>query len=204
VINMKVIGITGGIASGKSVVTKILQKRFSYLVIDADQMAREAVVSGSEGLKGIVEAFGPQFLLANGELNRSLLGETIANDEKARELLNSIVHPFIGKIYEEKIKLYTNQGAPMVFYDCPLLFEAGLQDTVDEIILVIADRDLRINRIMARDGISRELAAKKIDMQMDDSEKIKQADVIIENNGTLDDLLITLNGYFSRRKLWVK
>lgn len=201
---MIIVGLTGGIASGKSSITNILEKRFNYIVLDADQMAREAVLPESQGLKAIVEIFGTEFLLDNGELNRSLLGGTIARDEKARKVLNSILHPFIGKIYEEKIDYYKNLGVPMIFYDCPLLFEAELQDTVDEIILVVAERDVRINRIVERDGLSRELAAQKIDMQIPDFEKIQQSDVIIQNNGSLDDLLITLNAYFSKRKPWVK
>ncbi|MEO1814675.1 MAG: dephospho-CoA kinase [Acetobacterium sp.] len=201
---MRVIGVTGGIASGKSTVTDILKKRFSYVVIDADQLARQAVEPGSSGLKKITVAFGQEVINENGELNRSMLGELIANNEQARKKLNAIVHPEIKKLYDQQIDFYQRSGIPTVFYDCPLLFETNLQNTVDETILVVADKEIRIGRLMERDNLTRDQAIKRIDMQMSDEDKISLADTIIENNGSLDDLLITTNVYFSRRKLLVK
>jgi len=200
---MRVIGVTGGIASGKSTVTDILKKRFSYIVIDADQLARQAVALGSPGLIKITTVFGSEVINENGDLNRSLLGELIANDEQARKKLNAIVHPEIKKLYDQQIYYYETTGVPAVFFDCPLLFETNLQNTMDETILVVSDKETRISRIKERDGLSREQAIKRIEMQMSDEEKIGLADTIIENNGSLDDLLITTNAYFSRRKIWV-
>jgi len=199
---MRVIGLTGGIASGKSTVTDILKKRFNYIVIDADQLARQAVELGSPGLDKVAAVFGQQVLNENGELNRSLMGELIANDQQTRKILNSIVHPEIKKLYDQQIQYYESVGVPAVFFDCPLLFESNLQNTVDETILVVADKEIRIKRIMERDQLSREQAIKRIEMQMSDEEKIALADTIIENNGSLDDLLIMINIYFSNRKLW--
>lgn len=201
---MRIIGITGGIASGKSTVTDILKKRFNYIVIDADQLARQAVEPGSTGLMKIATAFGSGIIAENGELNRSMLGETIANDEQARIKLNTIIHPEIKKLYDKQISFYKKLRIPTVFYDCPLLFETNLQNTVDETILVVADKELRIERIMVRDNLTRDQAINRIEMQMSDEEKIALADTIIENNGSLDDLLITTNVYFSRRKLLVR
>ncbi len=201
---MRVIGVTGGIASGKSTVTDILKKRFNYIVIDADQLARQAVEPGSPGLRKITTAFGPEVINESGELNRSLMGELIANDEQARKKLNAIVHPEIKKLYDQQIDFYRRSGIPTVFYDCPLLFETNLQNTVDETILVVADKEIRIGRLMERDKLTRTQAIKRINMQMSDEDKIGLADTIIENNGSLDDLLITTNAYFSRRKLLVK
>lgn len=200
---MKIIGITGGIAAGKSAVTRILQKRFSYIVIDADCLARQAVEPGSPGLKKIVATFGESCLNAHGELNRSLLGKLIAEDEALRLKLNAIVHPEVKRLYDAEVRFYENQGMPLIFYDCPLLFEADLQADVDETMLVVADEAVRVQRIMERDGVSCELAEKKIAMQLSDEEKIRRADIIIENNGSLDDLLIALNAYFTRYKPWV-
>lgn len=201
---MRVIGITGGIASGKSTVTEILKKRFSYCVIDADLLARQAVEPGSPGLIKIAAVFGQEVINECGELNRSMLGEMIANDEQARKKLNAIVHPEIKKLYDQEIDFYRRSGIPTVFYDCPLLFETHQQNTVDETILVVADKEIRVNRLMKRDKFTREQALKRIEMQMTDEEKIVLADTIIENNGSLDDLLITTNAYFTRRKLLVK
>nr|WP_320025614.1 dephospho-CoA kinase [uncultured Acetobacterium sp.] len=199
---MKVIGLTGGIASGKSAVTNILKKRFNFVVIDADQLARQAVEVGSLGLQKIIDTFGEGILTEAGELNRFKLGEIIANDDQARKKLNAIVHPEVQKIYNQEISIYENKGMPVIIYDCPLLFEANLQNTVDQTILVVADKEIRIKRIMERDGLNREQAQKRIDMQMPDAEKIALADVIIENNGSLDDLLISLDLYLSNRKPW--
>lgn len=196
---MKVIGLTGGIASGKSAVTNILKKRYNYVVIDADQLARQAVELASPGLKKIVEAFGTDVLTEAGDLNRFKLGEIIANDEQARKKLNTIVHPEVQRIYNQEISRYQNQGIPLIFYDCPLLFETHLQNTVDTTIVVVADKEIRINRIMERDGLNREQAQKRIDMQMPDEEKIALADMIIENNGSLDDLQVSLDMYLSNQ-----
>jgi dephospho-CoA kinase len=200
---MKIIGITGGIASGKSTVTKILQKRFNFVVIDADQLARQAVEPGSAGLRKIVAHFGDNVIDQQGELNRSYLGELIANDENARKQLNSIIHPEIRKLVEQQRDFYRQVGMPAIFYDCPLLFEEKLDNTVDETILIVADEEIRINRIMKRDRLDRNQAIKRIKMQMTDDEKIKLADTIIENNGSEEDLLISVNAYFSMRKPWV-
>ncbi len=201
---MRIIGITGGIASGKSTVTDILKKRFNYIIIDADQLARQAVEPGSPGLKKIITAFGQTVIDENGELNRSMLGEIIANNDQARIKLNAMIHPEVKKLYDQQINFYRKSGIPTVFYDCPLLFETNLQKTVDETILVVADKEIRIERIMERDNLTREQAIKRIDMQMSDKEKIALADTIIENNGSMNDLLITINGYFSSRKLLVR
>lgn len=196
---MKVIGLTGGIASGKSAVTNILKKRYNYIVIDADQLARQAVELASPGLKKIVEVFGTGILTETGDLNRSKLGEIIANDEQARKKLNTIVHPEVQNIYNQEISHYQNQGIPLIFYDCPLLFETNLQNTVDTTIVVVADKEIRIKRIMERDGLNREQAQKRIDMQMPDEEKVALADTIIENNGSLDDLQVSLDMYLSNQ-----
>ncbi|WP_303870524.1 dephospho-CoA kinase [Acetobacterium wieringae] len=201
---MRIIGITGGIASGKSTVTDIIKKRFNYIVIDADQLARQAVEPGSPGLKKIIMVFGQTVIDEKGELNRGMLGEIIANNEQARKKLNATIHPEIKKLYDQQIAFYRKLGIPTVFYDCPLLFETNLQNTVDETILVVADKEIRVERIMERDNLTRGQAIKRIEMQMSDEEKIALADTIIENNGSMNDLLITINAYFSRRKLLVR
>ncbi|MBC3795471.1 dephospho-CoA kinase [Acetobacterium tundrae] len=197
---MKIIGVTGGIASGKSTVIRVLKECFNYPVIDADKLARQAVEPGSQGLQKIAEAFGENCLNEKDELNRSLLGEIIAEDEESRKKLNAIVHPEVKRLYDELINFYENNGVSLVFYDCPLLFETNLETDVDETMLVVADEEIRIKRIMERDGVSQELAIKKIAMQMTDDEKIKRADIIIENNGSLDDLRMAIRVYFNRCK----
>ncbi|WKY45854.1 dephospho-CoA kinase [Eubacteriaceae bacterium ES2] len=201
---MEIIGITGGIASGKSTVVKLLKKRYNFEIIDADQLAREAVKKGSRGLRKIVDTFGERILTDQKELDRQQMGEMIAENQKVREELNAIVHPEVKKLYDQEIEELKKTNFPYIFYDCPLLCEVGLTKTVDEIFLIVANREVRLKRIVERDHVSVELAQKKIDMQMKDEEKEKIADIIIENNGTKNDLLITLDCYLSKRKLWTK
>ncbi|MGL4607337.1 MAG: dephospho-CoA kinase [Eubacteriaceae bacterium] len=201
---MKILGLTGGIASGKTTIRRILEQRFNYIFIDADEMAKEAVLPGSEGLTRIVESFGPGVLEKNGELNRKLLGKMIAENSEDREKLNQILHPIIKEMYKKQCAFYEEKGVSFLIFDCPLLFEAGFNASVDETMLVIADKEIRIQRIMERDGGGREFALKKIEMQMSDEKKILKSQIIIENNGSKEDLLITLNQFFSLIKPWTK
>lgn len=197
-------GLTGGIATGKSTLRKILENRFNYVFLDADEIAREVVLPGTKGLERVKNAFGSEILLEKGELNRRALGEIIAKDPKKRVLLNEILHPLIKERYKEQLERYRKLGLTFLIFDCPLLFEAKMESSVDEVILVVSDLEIRIKRIMERDSVSEALAIQKIEMQMPDSEKIKKADIIIKNNGTKEDLLIVINQYFSDLKPWVR
>lgn len=197
-------GLTGGIATGKSTLRKILENRFNYVFLDADEIAREVVLPGTKGLERVKNAFGSEILLEKGELNRRALGEIIAKDHKKRALLNEILHPLIKERYKEQLERYRKLGLTFLIFDCPLLFEAKMESSVDEVILVVSDLEIRIKRIMERDSVSEALAIQKIEMQMPDSEKIKKADIIIKNNGTKEDLLIVINQYFTDLKPWVR
>ena len=200
---MHIIGLTGGIASGKSLVSHFLKKQYDAIIIDADHLAREAVGKGSEGLQEITQVFGESILLYDGSLNRKRLGALIAEDEGAKLKLESIVHPQVDILYQEQIRFHQRLGTKVLIYDVPLLFEANLQNIVDEIFLVVTDEDIRIKRIMSRDHLSEDLAYKKIRMQMLDGKKEIWSDLIIENNGSIDDLLVTLNHYCLLRELFV-
>ncbi|HET6419995.1 MAG TPA: dephospho-CoA kinase [Geobacteraceae bacterium] len=183
---MKIIGLTGGIASGKSLVAGILEE-LGAVVIDADQLAREVVKPGMEPYRMIVEAFGKSILQPDGTLDRKALGRIVFSAPDARALLERITHPAIIKLAGEMLAEERRKGTETVFYMVPLLLEAGLSSSVDEIWVVYADNETQVERLMKRDGIERDEALRKIDAQMPMDEKIRFGKVIIDNRGTPED-----------------
>lgn len=177
-----VVGLTGVIGSGKSTVAEVLRQR-GALIIDADVLAREVVAPGSSGLAEIVEHFGPDYLHRDGTLNRSMLGELIFRDAEQRKALESILHPKIRDLFVQQLRGVTAE-APMVVYVVPLLFESINQyPEIDAVVVVSASAAQCLERIVARDGCSREIAEKKLASQIPIDVKRKQADFIIENDG---------------------
>lgn len=181
-----IIGLTGGIASGKSAVSHYIRQQ-GIPVVDADQVSRQVVQPGEEGLRRIVEAFG-QDILINGELNRSALRTLIFSDEEKRLLLNSILHPLIHETIIEEIKAYQAANSKYILFDAPLLLENHLEEMVDVLWVVACDEALQIQRVMKRDQVSKDQALTIIKRQMPLKEKIKLADVVLYNNGTLQAL----------------
>ncbi|MEB1807755.1 MAG: dephospho-CoA kinase [Bacillaceae bacterium] len=181
-----IIGLTGGIASGKSTVSHFISK-LGIPIIDADVIAREVVEPGEEAFKQIVSHFGTQVLNEEGTIARKRLGEIIFNDEKERKILNSIVHPAIRKRMIETKDRYFKEGHSIVVYDLPLLFESDLRHMVDKVLLVYVEEQVQLERLMGRDQSSREEALSRIQSQMPLKDKIKLADEVINNNGTIED-----------------
>ncbi len=184
---MRIIGLTGGIASGKSTVAKMLQKKGAYL-LDADQLAREAVEPGQPAWQEIVNWLGQSILLPDRSIDRAKLGNLVFNDKQKLEQLNNIVHPWVGKRFtklSEEIK--EKDPEAVLVYDIPLLVEAGMQKMVDMIILVYVPRETQIMRLQKRDGISRVEAETRLKAQKPLEEKKKDADVIIDNRGKLPE-----------------
>lgn len=179
---MKVVGLTGGIASGKSSVANILEN-CGAVVVDADLLAREVVAPGESAYHAIVNAFGNMVLRTDGTLDRTALGKLVFADAAARKILEEITHPRIAERAARRIEEERLRGARVLFYVVPLLIEAGLVSTVDEVWLVSVGKEEQINRLMKRDAISREEALRKIAAQMPLQEKAAYADVIIDNNG---------------------
>lgn len=177
------VGITGGIGTGKSVMTKYLIHK-GYKVIDADQIAREVVEPGKKGLSSIVEFFGSDLLTERGTLNREKLGQIIFDDQEARLRLNAMLHPLIKDEIANQIDALGNVG--LVFVDVPLLFETNSQSLYDETVLIYATEDICLERIVRRDKISPELANKKINAQFAINEKVKLATYVIDNSKSLD------------------
>ena len=179
---MYVIGITGGIASGKSHVVDVISK-MGYEVIDSDKISYELSLKGNKVYNEIINTFGEEYVLSNGEIDRKKLGRLIFNSEKDKQKLNEISHPYI--IQEIKKRLKESQGS-IVFLDIPLLYEAKLEYLCDKIICVYLDKTKQIERLMARDGIDYEYALKKINSQIDLQIKAKQSDYIINSYGSLE------------------
>lgn len=184
---MRVIGLTGGIASGKSAVAELITA-YGIPVIDADQLARDAVLPGSAALSRIVEVFGPSVLYDNGSLDRTNLAETIFSNSAARRTLESILHPSIKKLAQERLEALRSGGAPVAFYMAPLLIEAGITDRVDEIWVVYADRETQLERLQSRDFVSREAAEKRLAAQMPMDKKVAYGRVVIDNCGSPEEL----------------
>ena len=180
-----VIGLTGGIASGKSTISSIL-KAVGWPVIDADLIARQIVLPGSKGFEQIVNRFGPQMLNSDGTLDRKKLGKTVFDDPKKLSDLDKIEHPLIQEAIDSQLDEFKKQHLPVVVLDVPLLFETGMDEECDLTVLAVVDQATQLKRLMKRDQISKMDAVKKISSQMSLKEKMQRADVIIDNNGTLE------------------
>lgn len=185
---MKVIGLTGGIGSGKSTATDYLISR-GFHVLDADQIAREIVLPGSEMLIQLASAFGRGIILEDGSLDRKKLGEIVFSDPEKKTTLDALMHTSILELIRERILQFREEGEnKVIFIDAPLLFETGLNKSVSEIWLIDVDDEIRIKRIMARDGLNREEIEKRISAQMTREEKQSLADVILDNTGDQEAL----------------
>jgi len=179
----KVIGITGGIASGKSTVSNMI-KKLGFTVLDADIASRKVVEPGEEAYEKVKEAFGEHIFHEDGTLNREKLGSLIFNDNEKRLILNSIIHPAVRKWMEDQQAAAFERGEAVVFQDIPLLFEGKLHHAFDHTILVYVDAEVQLERLIKRNGFSKEEAMARINSQMLLSEKRKLSDEIIDNNGS--------------------
>jgi dephospho-CoA kinase len=184
---VKLVGLTGGIASGKSTVAKILTK-LGAAIVDADLLSREVVAPGHEGWKEIVATFGSEVLQTDQTLDRQKLRTLIFNNPDARKQLEAIIHPRVRALAERRIREHGEAGYAVVVYEVPLLFEGNLQEWLRPVILVACDVEIQRQRLRQRDGLDAAAAQKHIDAQMSLEEKRKLADYVIENDGSLADL----------------
>ena len=184
---MKLVGLTGGIASGKSTVAEIL-KRQGAAIINADVLAREVVEPGHQAWTEIVNTFGIAVLQPDRTLDRQKLRAIIFDDPDARKKLESIIHPQVRALAEQRIREHAAAGYAVIVYEVPLLFEGNLQEWLRPVILVACDVDTQRNRLQSRDNLSAAQAQKHIDAQMSLEAKRRLADYVIENNGSLEDL----------------
>lgn len=185
---MVIAGLTGGIATGKSTVSRFLAN-MGATIIDADKIAYDAVLKEKPAWHKIIEVFGKDILLENSEIDRKKLGDIVFNSAEKKHELNCIVHP---EVFMEMDRLIKNASAnpnAVIILDVPLLIESGMNKDLDDVILVYVPESLQIKRLMARDGISRESALARICSQMPIEEKRRYADIIIDNSGNLGDTM---------------
>lgn len=185
---MKIIGVTGGIGTGKSTVSSIL-KNLGAKIIDADMISRQIVSKGKRAYLAIVESFGPEILDENEDINRRKLGEIVFNDKSKLEVLNAITHPIIADEIKSHVTEEMNNGFyDKVVVDAAIPFKVGFLDLVDEVWVVTASRENRIKRTMERNGISEEAALCRINSQMLQIEYATIGDNLIENDGDIIEL----------------
>lgn len=178
---MKVIGLTGGIASGKSVVSSMI-KELGYQVIDTDLIARDLLTNNNEVISEVRTFFPKCYDDETKQINRHRLAEIIFNDETKRKVLNSIIHPRVKNAVLSLIKTINEE---YVFIDVPLLYEASFSTLCDEVIVVYITYEIQLERLMKRDRISKQYAHQKITSQMNLEEKKNLADYVIDNNGSI-------------------
>lgn len=190
---MIAVGLTGGIGSGKSTVAALLAERGAVLV-DADQLAREAVAPGSDGLARLVERFGPQVLLPDGGLDRAKLAAIVFADEAARTDLNSIVHPAVGALMAARLTaLHATDG--VVVLDIPLLVESGGRDRypLAGVLVIDAPVGLAVERLVSGRGMERAEAERRVAAQASRAERLAAADYVIVNIGTREELAVMVD-----------
>ena len=181
------VGLTGNVASGKSTVSSIWRS-LGAPIVDADELARRAVEPGSPGLQAIVRRWGPGIVGPSGELDRAALRRIVFADPAEREHLESIVHPAVAELRDEAFRVCEARGEPIVVADIPLLFEVGLQEACDLIVLVDAPEEVRLERMVRDRGMDPDEARSVIRAQMPAELKRARADVVIDNVGTLAQL----------------
>ena len=195
-----VIGLTGQTGAGKTTVADGLE-HFGYKIIKADDIARLVTEKGSPVLKSLAEVFGEDILTEDGSLDRALLAERAFSTPEKTHLLNSITHPEIGRLIEKKINGAFFDGFEGVILDASQLFEAGINERCTLVVSVVAPEDIRLKRIMERDGISEEKARLRMDAQYPEEFFRTHSNYVIENSGTQEDLkgqLRTLSGIFEQ------
>jgi len=180
------VGLTGGIACGKSLVDELFAGR-GIPVVDDDQAARDAVAPGTPGLAAVIQEFGREYLLPDGMLDRPRLGRLVFADEALRRKLMQLTFPYIGRLVQERIGKAERSGAPMLVYESALLIENGQAEHWRPLIVVWASEEHQLERLMARNALSREEALDRIRSQMPLARKVELADYAIDNSGSREE-----------------
>ncbi len=197
---MKIVGLTGGIASGKSTVSNILAK-FGLPIIDCDKISREILLPNKPAYQKVLEQFGREIANQDGSINRKALASIVFADSQALSQLNHITHPAIIQEIKERLAALELKLCPAAVVDAPLLLEAGLDKLTTEIWVVTADRETKIQRAMLRDNATREQVLLRMENQLDDQERLAHADVVITNNGSIAQLENTIKELLNQRGL---
>lgn len=186
---LRLFGLTGGIGSGKSTVARRFRDR-GLPIIDADELAREAVAKGSPGLADVVQRFGAEVLDPGGNLDRKKLAARVFADDEARHALNAITHPRVAELSAAQVSALDARGEPLACYEVPLLFETGLETVLSPVVVVAARLDVQVARAIDRDGGSADDVVARVRAQMPLDEKVRRATFVIDNSGALDATLV--------------
>lgn len=190
------IGLTGGIASGKSTVSRLF-RGWGAFVADADDISRHALDPGTDCYERTISVFGRDILFADGTVDRKKVASIVFSDPEALAALNGIIHPYVHEmILSDSEKAYAEAPLRLIVWDVPLLFETGYDAEVSSTVVVTARQSLRVQRIVERDGSTKAAALRRIRSQMPDREKVKRADLVIRNNGSLAELEIRTKEVF--------
>jgi dephospho-CoA kinase len=187
------VGLSGGVGSGKSTVSARLRE-LGALVVDADAVAREVVEPGTAGLMAVAERFGADVLRPDGTLDRAALAGIVFTDEKARTDLNAILHPLIQRRTKELMAAAGPED--IVVYDVPLLVESGQREGFDVVVVVLADEAARVERLAGR-GMAEDDARARMGVQASDEQRRAMADVVLDNNGSREDLVAQVDALWS-------
>ena len=196
---VKVIGLTGGIGSGKSTVSQYLQE-LGAVVLDADKVGHEAYKPNTETWREVVGAFGNQMLATDGEIDRKKLGRIVFSDPEALARLNQIMHPRMYDMMKARIEEYRQQGVEVVVLEAAVLLEAGWTPLVDEVWVAVASVPAVVKRAKERTGLPEEQIRARIHSQLSTEERVKHADVVINNDGSLDELKTKVEELWRRLK----
>ena len=184
---MRKVGLTGGIASGKSTVSRMFQE-LGVPIIDADMIAREVVAPGSQALEAIVDAFGEEILTDEKSLNRARLGEIVFSDTSKKKILEGILHPEIIAEQDRRLRDFEREGhTPVAIVDAAVMIESGSWKRFDSLVVVDCDESQQVCRLRQRNAMNEDEAKRRVHAQMPLSEKVKFADYVIDNRGSIDD-----------------
>ncbi len=197
---MLVVGLTGGIASGKTTVSRMFSEA-GIPVICADELAREAVQPGAPALEEIRRAFGPGVVDQEGNLDRAQVAELVFNDTELRLRLESIIHPRVEEEKNARLAALERLGHTIAIVDVPLLYETGWDKHFKVVIVVYIPQDMQLSRLICRDGMSEEEARARIKAQMDIEEKKKRSDKIVDNSGDLTNTMNQVHGIIKQLQL---
>lgn len=197
------LGLTGGLGTGKTTVAELIRQQ-GFQVIDADQIAKQALGPGEDVAKKVIQVFGPGILNSENNIDREKLAGLVFKNKSKLELLESLVHPFVQQKVSELRELAQTKGEVMAFYDVPLLFEKHLERQFDGVIVVSANQEIQLDRIKKRNQWSKEQIESRLANQLPLKDKELKSDYVIYNNGTLSDLkkdVIRMIQNFKERKI---
>ena len=197
---MKVIGLTGGIGSGKSTVSQFLAE-LGAVIINADKVGHEAFKPDTEIWREIVSAFGRQILTSNGDIDHKKLGEIVFGNPDSLARLNQIMHPRMYDMVKAQLEEYRRQGVGVVVLEAPLLLEAGWTPLVDEVWVTVAPKSTMLKRLQERTGMTEQESLARIRTQMSDEERVKHADVVINTDCSLDELKARVSSLWQKLAL---